>query len=66
MKIPGIVPVRRRALLTVFGSLQGVREASLEQIAAVAGFNDMVARKVLSALGVEVTSADISTGDSGG
>lgn len=56
LRIPGIGPVRRRALLTVFGSLQGVREASVEQIAAVEGFSDATARKVLTALGVEVAA----------
>ena len=52
LKIPGVGPVKRRALLTTFGSLQGVREASIEQIAAVPGFNDASARKLLVALGV--------------
>lgn len=52
LKIPGVGPVKRRALLTTFGSLQGVREASIEQIAAVPGFNDTSARKLLVALGV--------------
>ena len=35
--IPGIGPVRRRALLRKFGSLQGVRQASEKQLAAVVG-----------------------------
>lgn len=39
LKIPGIGPKKRRALLTAFGSLQGVREASVEQIAALEGFS---------------------------
>ncbi len=50
LSIPGIGPVKRRALLTSFGSLQGVREASVEQIAAVEGFSEATARKVLEAL----------------
>ena len=58
LKIPGIGPVRRRALLTAFGSLQGVREATVEQIAAVPGFSEPVARKVLAALGVEASVAN--------
>ena len=33
--IPGIGPTRRRALLKHFGSLEAIREASLEQLAAV-------------------------------
>jgi excinuclease ABC subunit C len=52
LRIPGVGPVKRRALLTAFGSLQGVREATLEQIAAVEGFSVASARKVLDALGV--------------
>lgn len=51
LRIPGIGPVKRRALLTAFGSLQGVREASLERIAAVEGFSESSARRVLEALG---------------
>lgn len=52
LKIPGVGPVRRRALLQAFGSLQGVREATLEQIAALDGFNEARARKLLEGLGV--------------
>jgi excinuclease ABC subunit C len=37
--IEGIGPVRRRALLRHFGSLKRIREASLQEIAAVKGFN---------------------------
>ena len=53
LRIPGIGPVKRRALLTAFGSLQGVREASVEQIAAVEGFSEARARAILASLGVE-------------
>jgi excinuclease ABC subunit C len=37
--IEGIGPVRRRALLRHFGSLKRIREASLDEIAGVKGFN---------------------------
>jgi excinuclease ABC subunit C len=50
LAIPGIGPVKRRALLSTFGSLQGVRDASVEQIAAVEGFSEVTARKVKEAL----------------
>ena len=66
LRIPGIGPVRRRALLTVFGSLQGVREASVEQIAAVEGFSDATARKVLTALGVELAAEVAAEGPAEG
>jgi len=63
LKIPGVGPVKRRALLTVFGSVQGVREASVEQIAAVPGFGSGSAQRLLSALGVpsRATPTDIPT-----
>jgi excinuclease ABC subunit C len=50
LSIPGIGPVKRRALLTTFGSLQGVKDATFEQIAAVAGFSEATAKKVKEAL----------------
>lgn len=52
LKIPGVGPTKRRALLHVFGSVQGVKEASVEQIADVPGFSAASARKLLLALGV--------------
>jgi excinuclease ABC subunit C len=54
LKIPGIGPSKRRALLHVFGSVQGVKEATVEQIAAVPGFGPASARRVLEGLGVSV------------
>lgn len=52
LKIPGVGPSKRRALLHVFGSVQGVKDATLEQIAAVPGFGLVSARKLHEALGV--------------
>jgi excinuclease ABC subunit C len=54
LKIPGVGPAKRKSLLTAFGSVQGVREASVEQIAAVPGFSAASATRLLSALGVAV------------
>ena len=54
LKIPGIGPNKRRALLHVFGSVQGVKDASIDAIARVPGFGPTSARKVLQSLGVEV------------
>ncbi len=45
-EIPGIGPKRRRALLKQFGSLEGIRQASLQELAAVEGMNEIVAQKV--------------------
>jgi excinuclease ABC subunit C len=50
LELPGIGPKRRRALLTAFGSLEGVRNASPEAIAAVPGFSVSSATRLLDAL----------------
>lgn len=44
--IEGVGPQRRRALLKEFGSVNGIREASLEELAAVPSMNRTVARRV--------------------
>ena len=44
--VPGIGPKRRRMLLRRFGSVNGVREASLEDVAAVPGMTLKLARMV--------------------
>lgn len=50
LKVPGVGPSRRRALLTRFGSVQGVREAGLDEIAALPGFSHASAARLLEAL----------------
>ena len=50
LRIPGIGESKRRRLLEAFGSLQGVREASLEAIAALPGFGTKTAERILAAL----------------
>jgi excinuclease ABC subunit C len=44
--IPGIGPGRRKALLRGLGSLKGVREASVEELAAVPGMSQKAAEAV--------------------
>ena len=44
--VPGIGPKRRRMLLRRFGSVRGLREAPLEDIASVPGMTLKLARKV--------------------
>ncbi len=44
--LPGIGPRRRGALLRVFGSMKRVREAPLEQVAAVPGIGPALAAKI--------------------
>ena len=48
--LPGVGPRRRGALLRVFGSLKRVREAPVEQIAAVPGIGKSLATKIKAAL----------------
>jgi excinuclease ABC subunit C len=44
--IPGVGPSRRKALLKAFGSIDGIRAASVEQVAAVPGIPRAVALTV--------------------
>ncbi len=50
LNIPGVGPTRRRVLLEKFGSLAGVRLASVKEIAAVPGFSTRLAERVLEHL----------------
>lgn len=61
LKIPGVGPTKRRALLNAFGSVQGVKAASVDDIAAVSGFSTLTARRLLVALGVELPSLPVVT-----
>jgi len=49
-QIPGIGAKRRTALLRHFGSLQRLKEASVEEIAGVQGMNPKIAAKVFTRL----------------
>jgi len=48
--IPGIGPKRKRALLRRYGSVRGIREASVEDIAATVGFTRRLAETVKRSL----------------
>jgi excinuclease ABC subunit C len=50
MKVPGIGDAKRRVLLEAFGSLQGVRDAPVEAIAALPGFGRKTADRIVAAL----------------
>ena len=50
LRIPGVGESKRRQLLAAFGSLQGVREASPEAIAALPGFGQKTAERILEIL----------------
>ncbi|MFN3373089.1 MAG: helix-hairpin-helix domain-containing protein, partial [Chloroflexus sp.] len=49
-EIPGIGPKRKRALLKAFGSLDGIRRASVDEIAAVPGMTRKAAEELKSLL----------------
>jgi excinuclease ABC subunit C len=48
--IPGVGPKRKRALLRRFGSVRGIREASVEEVAATVGFTRRLAETVKRSL----------------
>ena len=45
-EIPGIGPRRRRLLLRTFGSIEGIRRASLDDLASVPTMTKTLAEKV--------------------
>jgi excinuclease ABC subunit C len=49
-ELPGVGPKRRQALLRTFGSVKRVREAPVEQIAAVPGIGPALATKIKATL----------------
>jgi excinuclease ABC subunit C len=51
LTIPGIGPAKRRRLLERFGSLAGVRSASVAELASVPGFSTRLAERILEHLG---------------
>ena len=50
LRVPGIGPIKRRQLLAAFGSVQGVRDASPEQLTALPGWSQASAERLLAAL----------------
>ncbi|HEX2781639.1 MAG TPA: helix-hairpin-helix domain-containing protein, partial [Gemmatimonadaceae bacterium] len=50
LSIPGVGPSKRRALIKAFGSVQGVRDAGVDAIAALPGFSAASAQRILDAL----------------
>ena len=53
LALPGVGPSRARALLAHFGSVARIREADMEQLAAIPGISGKLAREILSALRLE-------------
>jgi excinuclease ABC subunit C len=60
LQIPGIGPSKRRLLLQRFGSVQGVRDATVEQIAGLPGFSEGSARRLLDTLAHPADAAAVS------
>jgi excinuclease ABC subunit C len=50
LRIPGVGPTKRRRLLERFGSLAGVKSASVAELAAVPGFSHRLAERILEHL----------------
>ncbi len=48
--IPGVGPRRKSALLKKFGSVRGIREATVDEIASTVGFTRVLAEKVKAGL----------------
>jgi len=48
--IPGVGPKRKKALLRKFGSVRGIREATVEDLASTVGFTAKLAEQVKAAL----------------
>jgi excinuclease ABC subunit C len=49
-ELPGVGPARKRALLRVFGSARKIREATVEQVAAVPGIGSALATRIKARL----------------
>ncbi|HEY8169241.1 MAG TPA: excinuclease ABC subunit UvrC [Candidatus Limnocylindrales bacterium] len=49
-ELPGVGPARKRALLRVFGSARKIREATVEQVAAVPGIGSALATRIKAGL----------------
>jgi excinuclease ABC subunit C len=48
--VPGVGARRRRALLTHFGGLQGVRKAGVDELMGIPGINRQLAQRIFKAL----------------
>lgn len=49
--VPGIDPHRKRALLKHFGTFQGVKQASVEELTQVSGITPLIAQKIKEFVG---------------
>jgi excinuclease ABC subunit C len=49
-EVTGIGPKKKKALIKLFGSVQGIRLASIEELTAVEGINRNLAQKIKETL----------------
>ena len=61
LRVPGIGPVKRRQLLQTFGSVQGIRDAGVDAVAKIPGFNRARAERLLAALAQSSPTAPVPT-----
>ena len=59
--VPGLGEVRRKALVTYFGSMKKLRQASAEEIARVPGFGPTLAASVHEALAEQPAGMALNT-----
>ncbi|TWD84420.1 excinuclease ABC subunit C [Kribbella amoyensis] len=57
-EVPGLGEVRRKTLLRHFGSLKKLRQATLDEVAALPGFGRRTAESVVLAVNAAATKAD--------
>ena len=62
LRIPGVGESKRRQLLTAFGSLDGIRAATAEQIGALPGFSAKTGQRILDLLRQSDATAPASEG----
>lgn len=65
LEIPGVGPTKRRELLRAFGSVDGVRNATVEQIAELKGFSTKSATALLEALKASAPDRAAPASDTG-
>ncbi|MDP3227213.1 MAG: helix-hairpin-helix domain-containing protein, partial [Acidovorax sp.] len=56
-QVPGIGPVRLKRLFQHYPNLEAIKEAPLEELAAIPGFNEKAAQAVKDCLGVTMTES---------
>ncbi len=57
LSVPGVGPVKRRQLIQTFGSVQGVRDAEVNDIAALSGFTNASAQRLKDRLAASDATA---------